>query len=88
MLQSLYEPDQILHLVLGEWSPIAISHQTDGDRVLIVEGATITDDVGTWQLIGPPIADMNIAISKPIAIPDNKVVSQPLIAILDMTTVD
>ena len=50
--------------------------------------ASLADDMSPRQLVVPAEACMNFTISKAIAIADQKVVAQSLIAKLDMLAVD
>ena len=79
-LQSLYQPDQVTNLAVCEDVAVAIAHQTNADGSLVVVSPRVSNDMGTGQLAGPSIAHMDFAVAKAIAVADNKVVAEPLIA--------
>lgn len=80
LLETLDEPNQVADLPLAEGPPLPIAHQADANGMSIVIRTGLTNDVGTRKLLIPAITDMDLTISQAIAIAQQEVVAESLIA--------
>ena len=77
LLQRADQPDHCTHLLDSEGALGSVSNQADPDRATRVDGGT-RGEVRSGQLLIPPIPDVDLAVTKPIAIADDKVIPQPI----------
>lgn len=85
-LQTMNEGLQLRELAVGEWPAIAVANEADADGVLIL----LSGEVGfAWHvsarlLLVPAVADVNDAIAKAVAVADQEVVTETLVAHADV----
>ncbi len=79
-LETLDQPGHVLDLPIRECMSIAVADQTDADGLCVVEFPGIADNMCSRKLLKPSISHVHLAIRKAVAISDQEVVAQALIA--------
>ena len=85
-LELLDEPNQLRDLTVGERPAIAVADQCDPDGSLIVVIAVWPNAVSTGLLVYPSVSDMRHAITQPIAVADEEVISHATVSVAQVTS--
>jgi len=80
LLKPLDKPREMLELPISEPVAITISNEANANGVLIMVSAGFANHVGSWKLFNPAIPNVNLAVGESIAIADEEVIAESLVA--------
>lgn len=88
LLQPPHQRGQALDLALGEGAAITAADEADADGMLVVLSPRGPGDVGAGKLSIPTVADVNDAVAEAVAVTDEEVISEALVAVAEMQAMD
>lgn len=80
LLEPLDQSGQMTDLAIGKTSSLTISNQADSNGSFVVVLTGFTHDMGARKLLIPSITDMDLSIGQAVAVSDEEVVAETLIA--------